>query len=225
MSGEAFDPSIIVFAALAVFVLWRLSSVLGMRTGRDPAPGYVQRRGPAPLPGAPPVEAPPVPPVTDRWKGLAEPQSPAWAGLDAVAGADPSFSGKDFVEGGRRAYEIIVEAFSKGDRDTLRNLLSKEVFKNFEGVIAGREARGETEETAVVSIDAVTVEAARADKRSAEIALRFVSRLITVRRGKEGEEIENASGGAERVVDIWTFARDPHSADPNWKLVATRTGE
>jgi len=223
LSGDAFDPTILVFAALAAFVLWRLSSVLGVRVERDPAPEHAPRRGPVPPP-APPVATPTPVAASDRWTPLAEPGSAAWAGLDAVAAADPAFSAKDFADGARRAYEMIVQAFAKGDRPTLERLLSKEVFDNFAGVIAAREARGETEETAVVAIESVTVEAARGDRDSAEIVLRIVARLMRMRRDKAGEELEG-SGRTERVVDIWTFARAPHSPDPNWKLVATRTGE
>ena len=79
------------------------------------------------LPGA----APCAELVADRWKGLAEPGSKSWSGLDAIAAADPSFSGAGFVQGARKAYEAVVGAFAKGDRNTLRNLLSKDVFENF----------------------------------------------------------------------------------------------
>jgi predicted lipid-binding transport protein (Tim44 family) len=230
-SGEPFDPSLILFAALAVFVLWRLRSVLGARTDRDSpaASGRFEPRraappAPAPLPGAPPADGAPVL-AADRWKGLAEPGGAAWSGLDAIAAADPAFSGKAFVDGARKAYEMIVAAFAKGDRDTLRGLLSKEVFDNFAGEIAGREARGETEETAVVSIDSATVDAASADARALQITIRFVGKLMSARRNSAGEIILGSLDQAERAVDIWTFARDPRSDNPNWKLVATETGQ
>ena len=105
---------------------------------------------------------PPEPPSRpnsspDRWKGLAEPGGKVWEGLDAIAATDPTFSGKGFVEGARKAYEMIVTAFAKGDRDTLHNLLSKDVFDSFAREIDGREKRGEKAEFALVSIDEAVI--------------------------------------------------------------------
>lgn len=230
LTGEPFDPSLIVFAALAVFVIWKLRSVLGMRVDRDsPAPGRFEPRRPPPaepaaLPGAAPVDAPARAAGVqspDRWKGLAEKDGPAWAGLDAIAAADARFDGESFVNGARRAYELIVTAFAKGDRDTLRGLLSKDVFDNFAGEITRRETAGDTMETAVVAIDAATIEAARAAPRNNEITVRFESRLMSVRRDSKGEPLEGGLDQTRKVVELWTFARDPRAADPTWRLVAT----
>lgn len=224
-SGEPFDPSLIVFAALAIFVVWKLRSVLGVRVDREEAPPaqFQPRRAPlapAPLPGAPPAEDFSAAQAEDRWKGVADKESAAASGLDAIAAADPRFEGRAFLEGARRAYEIIVTAFAKGDRDTLRPLLSKDVFDGFAGEITRRDAAGETMETAIVAIDAALVDAARAAPRLNEITVRFAVRLMTVLKDKAGETIEG--GHTAPVEELWTFARDPRAADPNWKLVATR---
>jgi predicted lipid-binding transport protein (Tim44 family) len=228
-SGEPFDPSIIVFAALAVFVIWKLRSVLGVRVDRETPPPAQFRpprgpMGPVTLPGAAPTGgSPAAPPAEDRWKGVTEKGSGAEAGLDAIRGFDPQFDGRAFLDGARRAYEMIVSAFAKGDRDALRPLLAKEVFDGFAGEIARREQAGETMETAIVAIDSALVEAARAAPKLNEIAVRFAVRLMTVRRDSNGETIEG--GHTVPVVEVWTFARDPRAPDPNWKLVATRTAD
>lgn len=225
-SGEPFDPTLIVFAALAIFVVWKLRSVLGVRVDREEAPpaAFEPRRAPlnaALSPVAAPREAEAPPRPEDRWKGVANLQAAgAVEGLDAIAAADSRFDGEGFVEGARRAYEMIVNAFSRGDRDTLRPLLSKEVFDGFAGEIARREQAGETLETAIVAIDSALVEAARAAPRFNEITMRFAVRLITIRKDSKGETIEG--GNTLPVEELWTFARDPRAADPNWKLVATR---
>ena len=149
---EAFDPSVLIFAALAVFVLWKLRSVLGERNDRgEPTLGRFQPTGAplggAPLPGAAPISSVAKPLPADRWNGVTETGSKAWAGLDAIAAADTAFSGPAFIEGARKAYEIIVAAFAEGDRDTLRRLLSADVFDGFAAEISGREARGEVVES------------------------------------------------------------------------------
>lgn len=223
-TGEPFDPSLVVFAALAIFVVWKLRSVLGVRVDREEAPPAELRPRRAPiaatLPGAAPTED--LPPVRheDRWAGVAEKNAAAAEGLDAIAAADSRFDGHAFLDGARRAYEMIVSAFAAGDRDTLRPLLSKEVFDGFAGEIARRAAAGETVETTIVAIDSALVESARATPRLNEIAVRFAARLMTVRRDKAGEIIEG--GNTVPAEELWTFARDPRAADPNWKLTATR---
>lgn len=223
-TGEPFDPSLIVFAALAIFVVWKLRSVLGVRVDREEAPPaqFPAPLRPAPLPGAPPSgDVAPAAPAA-RWKGMVDKESAAAEpGLDAIAAADPRFDGRGFLEGSRRAYEVIVTAFAKGDRDTLRPLLSKEVFDGFAGEIQRREEAGETVETDIVAIDSALIEAARAAPRLNEITVRFAVRLMTLRKDKAGETI----GGAHTtpVEELWTFARDPRASDPNWKLVATRS--
>jgi predicted lipid-binding transport protein (Tim44 family) len=220
-TGEPFDPSLVVFAALAIFVVWKLRSVLGIRVDREPpaaqfAPPPVRN---APLPGAPPAEdVVPLAPQ-ERWKGVIDKEDAAPA-LDAIARADSRFDGRGFLDGARRAYEMIVGAFAKGDRDALRPLLSKEVYDGFAHEIARREAAGETLETAVVAIDQAVIDSALAEPRRNEITVHFAVRLITIRRDKSGETIEG--GNTLPVEELWTFARDPRASDPNWKLIATR---
>lgn len=235
-----FDIYTIIFLALAVFIFLRLRSVLGQRTGRErppydpysardavrtPASDKVVALPPRPAEPAPrPVETA-APPPADRWKGLAESGSSLAAGLDAIAAAEPGFDAKHFITGARAAYEMIVTAFAEGDRRQLRGLLSREVYDGFEAAIAEREGRGETVETRFVSIDDATITAAELRNRTAQITVRFVSKLISATRDRSGNVID---GNAERVTDVtdvWTFARDVSSRDPNWKVVATEAGQ
>lgn len=224
-ANEPFDPSIFVLAALAAFVVWKLWSVLGVRTdreapGRFPGPG--RRLGAAPPPASAPLGAA-APVAQNRWDGLAEPESKGWRGLDAIAAADRRFDAQNFVDGAKKAYEMVVEGFAKGDRELLRNLLSDEVFASFADAIAAREKRGETAEARVVAMETASVEDAQVDRGKAQITMRFVVKLISARRDSNGAVID---GDAERpldITDLWTFARDTASRDPNWKLVATET--
>jgi predicted lipid-binding transport protein (Tim44 family) len=223
---QAFDPSILAFAALAVFVLWKLHSVLGIRSERD-APASLRNRFSPPQGGffrGRREAAVPAPAAQDaeRWTGLAEPGSKAWAGLDAIAASDPSFTRERFIEGARKAYEMVVSAFAKGDRDTLRRLLSSDVYDNFAREIARREEKGESVETAVVAIEDTRVEDARSEGGVNNVTLRFAVKLMTTRRDREGQIVEGGEPPVS-VVDLWTFARALASRDPNWKLVATES--
>ena len=234
---DVFDIYTIIFLALAVFIFLRLRSVLGQRTGRE-RPPYPSQDGlrrssldtVVPMPQRPadtaprPVEPAPVAPA-DRWKDLAEPGSPAVAGLDAIAAADPNFDGKHYLAGARAAYEMIVTAFAGGDRRQLRNLLSREVFDGFDAAITDRERRGETAESRFVSIDSSTVTAAELRNRTAQITVRFVSKLISATRDRAGAVIDGNAEKVTDVTDVWTFARDISSRDPNWKVIATEAGQ
>jgi len=234
-----FDIYTIIFLALAVFIFLRLRSVLGQRTGRERPPydPYSTRdavRSPAndkvvTLPPRPPEaatrQAEPAPPPADRWKGVAESGSSIAAGLDAVVAVDPTFDAGHFITGARTAYEMIVTAFAEGDRRQLRSLLSRAVYEGFDTVIGERESRGETAETRFVSIDASKITGAEVRGRAAQIIVRFVSKLISVTRDSSGAVIEGNAEKVTDVTDVWTFARDVSSRDPNWKVVATEAGQ
>ena len=235
---NVFDIYTIIFLALAVFIFLRLRSVLGQRTGRERPPydPYSAREPVRPAAGekvvalprqAEPIAAPkpaePVQPADPalRWKGIAEPGSPAAAGLDAIVAADPGFDAKHFVTGARSAYEMIVVAFAEGDRRSLKNLLSRDVYDGFDAAIGEREKRGETVETRFVSIDAADIIAAELKARTAQLTVRFQSKLITATRDGNGNVIDGSADRVTDITDVWTFARDVSSRDPNWKLVAT----
>jgi predicted lipid-binding transport protein (Tim44 family) len=235
-----FDIYTIIFLALAVFIFLRLRSVLGQRTGRERPPydPYSARdavRTPAAdkvvtLPPRPAAEASsrPVEVVQqpgERWKDVAESGSSVASGLDAIAAADSSFDAKHFITGARAAYEMIVTAFAAGDRRQLRSLLSREVFDGFDAAIGEREGRSETAETRFVSIDGSTITAAELRNRTAQITVRFVSKLVSATRDRSGTVIDGNAEKVTDVTDVWTFARDVSSRDPNWKVVATEAGQ
>ncbi|MGH6674032.1 MAG: Tim44/TimA family putative adaptor protein [Xanthobacteraceae bacterium] len=230
----------IIFLALAVFIFLRLRSVLGRRTGRERPPydPYSARdavRSPVgdkkvvALPPRPAEAAPRQAEVAqqpaERWKGIVETGSPAAAGLDAIAAADTDFDAQHFITGARAAYEMVVAAFAAGDRRQLRGLLSREVFDGFDAHIGERESRGETVETKFVSIDSSTITAAELRARSAQITVRFASKLISATRDRSGTVIDGSAEKVSDVTDVWTFARDVSSRDPNWKVAATEAGQ
>jgi predicted lipid-binding transport protein (Tim44 family) len=232
-----FDIYTIIFLALAVFIFLRLRSVLGQRTGRERPPydpysardavrtpttdNVVTLPRPAEASPAAALDAAPA----DRWKDVAEPGSAAAAGFDAIAAEDPSFDPKHFLTGARAAYEMIVTAYAQGDRRNLKGLLSREVFDGFDTAIKEREGRGETAETRFVSIDKAEITGAEVRAKTAHVTVRFVSQLVSVTRDRAGNVIDGNPDKVTDVTDVWTFARDLSSRDPNWKLVATEAGQ
>jgi predicted lipid-binding transport protein (Tim44 family) len=228
------DIYTIIFLALAVFIFLRLRAVLGQRTGNERPPFDRARNAVqgapdtnvVPLPGkvidqptlAPSAEA--TAPV-DRWKDLAEPGTALAQGLDAIVAQDSSFDPKHFISGARSAYEMIVLAFANGDRRALRELLSSEVYDSFDSVIKDREKHEQKTETRFVSIDKAELVNAEMRDRAAQLTVRFVSQMISVTRDKAGTIVDGNPDKVADITDVWTFARDTTSRDPNWKLVGT----
>ena len=232
-----FDIYTIIFLALAVFIFLRLRSVLGQRTGRERPPNPYSARDAmrgatndnvVTLPGRggetaqKPVE---TSDPAEPWKGIAETGSALAAGLDSIAREDKTFDVKHFIAGARAAYEMIVLAFAEGDRRSLKNLLSREVYEGFEAAIRERENKGETVETRFVAIDKSDITGVELRGRTAQITIRFVSQLVSVTRDRTGAVIDGSPDKVTDVTDVWTFARDLSSRDPNWKLLATEAAQ
>jgi predicted lipid-binding transport protein (Tim44 family) len=222
------DLPTVLFALVAIFVAFKLRSVLGTRNDGERPPGLIAplRRaggtaGSASAPAEPAVAAAPASPRADRWREVAAPE--AWSGLDAIAAADRSFSPEAFLSGARAAYEMVVNAFAAGDRQTLQNLLSPEAFANFAGAIDARAQAGQTMTTTVVSIEGATIEAAGLVGSTAHAGVRFTSKLASVTRDKAGDVVEGSGTEVADHVDLWTFVRDVRSRDPNWRLTATQS--
>jgi predicted lipid-binding transport protein (Tim44 family) len=235
---DVFDIYTIIFLALAVFIFLRLRSVLGQRTGRERPPydPYAARDKvrPAPekvisLPNRTAETAHKLAetsaPPSERWKGVAAAGSPVATGLDAIVAAEPDFDAKHFIAGARGAYEMIVTAFAEGDKRSLKNLLSREVYEGFEAAINDREKKGHKVETRFVSIDVADITAAELRGRTAQVTVRFVSQLVSATRDAQGLVVDGNAEKVTDVTDVWTFARDVSSRDPNWKLVATEGGQ
>ncbi|PLX38187.1 MAG: calcium-binding protein [Hyphomicrobiales bacterium] len=242
--SEIFDVINIFLLILAVGIFIALRNVLGRRTGneRPPFDPYSATRDEAPQdqPAAgdnvitlPRGDDAPVAASADNRieekrehiDAVAAEGTALNEALRSILSADRAFDPKDFVKGAVGAYEMIVAAFAEGDRRSLKQLLSRDVYDGFVGAIADRESRKETLETTFVGLDkAEIVEAALRDG-TAQVTVRFKSQLISVTRDSEGRIIDGDPNKLEDVTDIWTFAREVASRDPNWKLVATETAE
>jgi predicted lipid-binding transport protein (Tim44 family) len=231
------DFGTLFFIVAAVFVLMQLRSVLGKRTGNEKPPfnPYAQRNTGEPAKDA---DGKPVGNVVSLpvRKGdnvidytaidaLSVPGSSVNKGLRALRQSDPSFDPAEFLNGAKIAYEMIVTAFADGDRKTLRGLLAKDVYDGFESAIAEREKRGEKMQSSFVGINKIDFADADVKNSEAHLTLRIVSQLISATRDKDGKVVDGDPDTVSEVKDVWTFARDLRSKDPNWKLAATEAEE
>ena len=214
---------ILLFGMLAAFLVFRLRKVLGKRTGhqRRRDNPFTQSEDPRDAePGADNVialtdNAQTPPPAADL--------SPLEAGLARIQEADRDFDPQSFVQGAQAAFEMIVEAYATGDGKTLDTLLSEEVYENFAGAIRSRELANHTQETTLVGINSVDLLEAELEDGVANITVKLVSEQIKATLDENEEVVDGDRTAVIPVTDIWTYARDTRSANPNWKLVATRS--
>jgi predicted lipid-binding transport protein (Tim44 family) len=238
--SEAFDIYTLLFLVLAVVIFIRLRNVLGRRTGNERPPYDPYTTPDAKRPGTPeanepvvalprgrsaraPVEAsvPSIEDIETRLGRYATKDSPLGQSLTALMRADPGFDPAAFLDGAKLAYEAIVMAFAEGDQQTLEHLLGVDVYEGFQFAIREREERGEKVLTNLVAIDKADIIEAEVKNRNAYVMVKFVSELISVTHDADGEVVEGDPKKVREVTDIWTFAREVASDNPNWKLVAT----
>lgn len=219
---------IVFFALVAGFLILRLRSVLGRRTGNENRERWTPRlpqRNPA-KPGVGQAPGPNDRPLPDNVTPLpgrepAANASPLDAALTQIRLADPSFDAPRFADGAKAAFEMIVTAFAQGDTATLRPLLSDDVYDNFAAAIKGRQDAKQTLETTLIGIKNAEVIEARMEGRMAFVTVKFVSEQVNVTRNAAGEVVDGDANRVTPVTDIWTFARNTRASDPNWVLVQT----
>ncbi|MCF3933659.1 Tim44/TimA family putative adaptor protein [Acuticoccus sp. M5D2P5] len=237
--SDFFDIYNLMILALAVAIFLRLRSVLGRRTGneRPPYDPYAAKSGEqrsretsrdnvVTLPRQPSAEsagggAPPD--VEARITPVAAKGTPLYDALHDIISADPSFEPKRFLEGASMAYEMVVTAFATGDRDTLRPLLSPEVFDGFDAAITERERSGQSMSTTLIGIEKIAISDASLKGDAVRVTVRIESEMITATYDKAGELVDGDPNKVVDVVDVWTFERRVTSPDPNWALVATES--
>ena len=223
--GDGF-LDLILFAMIAAFLVFRLRSVLGRRTGHERPPPDPRAHRPEELPSKDNVVD-----LHDK-AGTAEKDAPFLdtnsddplvAGLARIRSADSNFTPEAFLEGGKAAFEMIVQAFAEGDLKTLRSLLNDEVYENFSVAVKQRQDAEEELETTVIGIKQAELLEARVEGRMAFVTVKFQSEQVNVTRDKDGEVVDGDPTQVTEVTDIWTFARNTRARDPNWTLVETRS--
>ena len=226
MGTELFD--IILLGLLAGFIAFRLYSVLGRRTGHERAREEQLR-----MPDGAETNPKPAP---SKDNVVTLPERPAQAGtgssgltplaraLTDIKLADRGFDTERFLSGARQAYEMIVTSFARSERDALRPLLSEDVFETFERAIKSREARNIRVDFTFLKLKSSRVSGAEMKGRTAEVTVTFESEVMMAGYDPAGALVEGDAKTPHQVTDIWTFARDTSSRDPNWALVATASG-
>jgi predicted lipid-binding transport protein (Tim44 family) len=202
---------IVISAVIAAIVLFQLYNMLGKKVGRQPEEdARAQPAGAAPAAEAGAAARPGAPGALD---------AVTLASIAGLRARDPNFDPVRFLEGARQAHETIVRAYASGDRETLKPLLTPHVMDSFEGGIAAREARGETEEAEFLHPARADLETATAEDNRAVAKVRFLAELRN--RVKSADPSVEEQVEERRVAEVWTFERTLGASDPNWLLART----
>jgi len=219
---------VVILAMIAAFLGLRLYSVLGRRAeheeeaiqarfegkqegngaARPVAPRLPERGAPPMIPQQRPRDIPGVLPAAE-------------AGLRDIASADRRFDALHFLQGARAAYRMVLEAFWKGDKETLAQLCERDVYDQFAAAIDARAAAGETLENRLVRIEDAAMVDASLQGGVARVTVRFAADIAAVTRNAEGTVIAGSLDDAVEARDVWTFARAVNAAGPDWLLEET----
>lgn len=209
---------IILLAMVAIFVGLRLYSVLGQRTGHEQKPITRPIEQPATMKPAKVTVVDARRETGDVQENVTE---SAVAGVRAITAIDPNFDVDEFLTGARSAYRMILEAYWKGDDETLGHLVGAHVRASFGEAIAARAAEGHVLDNRLVAIEHSIIEEAVLEVRDARLSVRFDADIAAVTRDKDGAVVAGSMSDAVQTHDLWTFARNLKDSDPNWLLVET----
>lgn len=210
---------IVILALVALFIGLRLYSVLGERTGHEQQP--ILKPAESDARAAPQVTQPVAPKPAAPEAGDLAYIPTAGPGVRAILAADPSFDVARFLEGAKAAYRMILEAFWKGDLDTLRTHVEPHIYEAFAASVEQRTKEGLTLDNRLVAFDQVVISEATLERGVALITVRFEADIAAVTRNTEGQVVAGSLSDAVQTRDLWTFRRDTGSRDPNWLLVET----
>jgi predicted lipid-binding transport protein (Tim44 family) len=256
--SKTVDSITILFMVLTVYVAWRLRSVLGQRTGTERPPKDVTKlmsRLSSPvkpenptkdtavseeqnktyvLPTALTPQAVPMKEKPFPWKDIAEPNSPLAQGLDKIAHYEPNFDAAHFLEGAKIAYEMVINAFSAGDRETLKTLLTPSIYREFDAQLTAREQKNVTVSTTFVALEKAEIVKANAGQQGVlspenppkgYVTIHFLAQLLTSTKTADGTIVEGSVEEPVYVDDIWTFTRPLGGGEVNWALSETRSAQ
>ncbi len=213
-----FPIDLVLFGLVAAFLVLRLISVLGKRTGFEQPNARLVVPPVVMAPSAPIIEAVAEAPS----RPLPDPASPNGQALIAMTRVDGNFNPQRFLDGAEAAFRIIVMAYAQGDRTRLRPLLSDDTYAAFEGAITARETAGHIQKTDIRSVENVTIEHASLTGTVALIAVRFVSDQVNMTTEATGAVLHGTDAVTE-IADVWSFERDLATQDPAWRLVAAHS--
>jgi predicted lipid-binding transport protein (Tim44 family) len=221
-ASGGFPIDLVLFGMIAAFLVLRLRSILGKRTGLERQAPPVQPTPVRPAAG-PIIEARAEPVQPSAVQAAPADSSPTGQALAQMRTLDRGFDPARFLAGADQAFRMIVAAFAAGDRVGLRALLADDTYRAFEQAISAREKAGETQVSEIKSIQHLGIDAAELKGKVGSVTVRIVSDQVSYTKDKDDRPLTGADAVTE-ITDLWSFERDLSQKDPTWRLVAARSG-
>tara|TARA_Y100000996_G_scaffold299824_1_gene237602 strand:+ start:1332 stop:1937 length:606 start_codon:yes stop_codon:yes gene_type:complete len=195
MSNNFGYIDIILLAMIAGFIILRLRSILGRKTGHEEKVygSFDEKKFETFKPET-------VKPDTINDDGFSPQQK------------------KDFLKGAEAAYESIITAFAKGDNKLLKDLLSTNMATNFKKAIEQRNNQNIKSELTFIGMKESNLEKFEKIKDNFYASVKFVSEIISVKRDQDNKIIEGNPDKIKTVTDHWKFSKSVLSKSPNWYL-------
>ena len=194
MSNSFGYIDIILLGMIAGFIILRLRSILGRKTGHESKvyPGFAEKEFNIPNKEIKPLRQ----------------------NLETLEGKNK----KEFLRGAEIAYESILTSFATGDLIKLKSLLSSNMFSNFSEAIKSRKKDGIKSEFTFIGVKESSVEKYEKINDNLFATVKFVAEVISVKKNKENQIIEGNPDKIKFVTDSWKFTRNIKQKDPNWYL-------
>ncbi len=205
---------ILIFAVIAVFLIFRLRSILGNRDGfekpqkteqtESPTDNIINFKGKTPVTETAPLNG---------------------SGLKDLRKLDASFKDEEFLSGAKAAFPLILNAFSESDLAGLRRYVGFDLYEEFSSVVHQRDAAGEHLKINIENVNDVQLLDAEISDGIATVTVKYDSIQSRILTDASDKVMKDDSISSEQIEDIWIFERDIRSTDPNWRLVETVTSE
>jgi predicted lipid-binding transport protein (Tim44 family) len=129
-----------------------------------------------------------------------------------------TFDETSFKKGAEYAYEMIINSFAKGDKASLKTLLSKKLFSDFEQIIDDRNEKKLKSELTFIGIEKLSIDKVSNIETKYKVTARFISQIINCLKNEKGEVVEGDAEKTKTTTDVWSFERDLKDKDPTWYL-------
>lgn len=221
MSAEYLD--ILILGIIAAVLIYRLGKTLGTRYDDEKKDGSKSNivQFPGKIEAAFLKEEQKEENISKEEEGEADPLKAAFFDMRKV---DKNFSAEKFLLGAKKAFEMIVEAFNKGDVETLKSLVDDKILEKFTAAIEGYKARGEKIEQTLVGFKDAKILKASLTGTEAKITVEFETEQAKVVTNAKGDVVEGDAVMISTVIDIWEFKRNLKAKSPNWLLIGTKGG-
>ena len=200
---------IIIFAIIAIFLVYRLKSILGQNSDGNEQNNKIDIGK---------KDFTNVVKLGNRQSDANDKKT----NKDSIISEDPTFNEKEFLKGAQNFFEMVIDCFVKGKLKNIEMYIDNKLIKNFQLVIDERLQEEETLDINIIKMISIRIEDVKKLKNFLRVSVFFESEQIKFLKDKKGKIIDGDQKKSILVKDLWTFEKKIQSKDVNWILVETR---